>query len=854
MPGIPEHVGPYSIGEVLGEGAMGVVFLAEQREPVRRTVALKLLKRTTDSRQVLAGFEAERQALAVMDHPSIVKVFDAGVSEDQRPYVVMERVDGVPITEYCDEERLTIRERALLFEEVCRAIQHAHQKGVVHRDLKPSHILVSRLGERALPRIIDFGIAKAMGGVAFDGAPEDYEREVIGTPAYMSPEQIGASSDIDTRSDIYSLGIILYQLLVGTLPYEPDRRQGFAAVAAQLLREPPTLRSRLSSLSDTQDSVATLRRTTPPRLRRALRSDLEWIVARAIEKERSHRYQTADALAADLARYQADEPVQARRTSATYRFRKFVHRHKLGVSFAGAAAMGIVAFSVGTAIQAARVAQARDEAEGLIDFMLNDLRDKLEPLGRLDILVDVGERAVEYFRGIPAEDHTDPELSSRSQALTQLGRVLIDQGHVDEARQALDEALTLAAELSHRHPENDEWLMGLGYAEFAVGQMYWRQREPDSALVHFRAYQAIAQELARRDPSNVEYVLEVGYSHTNLGGVLRDLGNLEGALEQMRAALEVKERIAAAHPEIPARRYDVAQGHNALGVILRDLGRLPEARGHFEHEVAIKDSLVRADPDNAPYRFRLASGLHFLADALHDTGDVGGAAERLAAARVQLEALTREDPTNLRWLRNLAVAEHREGHVRLELGEVGRARSLGSAALARQEDLVQRDPDQPEWRADLGNLHRQYAQALLASGRLTEAWGHAQEAVTIDSALMTGRDGEGRDVIALGKDEILLGEIQLAQGSPEEARVWYTSAIGRLKPMVGQSADDELLVALARGLARSGRQDEAIELATRLEARGYDMPELTAIRALSGDDAGSGQEVRDFDRGAGNGQ
>jgi tetratricopeptide (TPR) repeat protein len=838
MAQLPQRVGPYSIVDVLGEGAMGIVYLAQQTEPVRRTVALKLVKKTMDSRQVLAHYEAERQALAVMEHPSIVKVFDAGVTEDNHPYVVMERADGLPITQYCDEKRLTVRERVILFGEVCQAIQHAHQKGVVHRDLKPSHILVAQIGARSLPRIIDFGIAKELTSDEFDGVPPHYEREVVGTPAYMSPEQIDGSTDIDTRSDVYSLGIILYQLLVGTLPYEPDRRQGWAAFAAKLTKDPPTLRQRLSSLSDTQDTVANLRRTTPPALRRALRTDLDWIVARAIMRDRSQRYHTADALAADLSRYLADEPVLARHTSAAYRTRKFVHRHKLGVTFAGAAAMGIVAFSVGTAIQAARVAHARDEAEGLIDFMLNDLRDKLEPLGRLDILVDVGERSVRYFAGIPADQQTDPELSSRSQALVQLGRVFLDQGQVDEARRALYEAHRLAAELSRRHPENNEWLMGLGLAEFGLGQLHWRQGEPDSALVHFLAYRDVAEELARRDSSNLEYQLEVGYSHTNLGGVLRDQGDLEGALTEMKAALEVKERVAAAEPDRPQRRYDVAQGHNALGVILLDLGRPGEARDHFEAEVAIKDSLVREDPDNAPYRFRLASGLHFLANALHSTGDVRGAAERLTAARVQLEALTRRDTSNLRWMRNLAVAEFREGHFRLELGEGVRARSLTGSALARLEGLVARDPDQAGWRADLAEAHRERARALLAGGSVAEAWRNAQDAAAIDSALAAERERDPGEVTALAQDELALGEILLARGLPEEARAQERTAVDRLQPLVNRSTDEDLLLAMARGLARLGRSDEAIELVSRLEARGYAMPELKAIRELVGDTAG----------------
>ena len=256
MDGGGARIGPYRIIDSLGEGGMGVVYLAEQSEPVRRRVALKILKAGVHSAEVLERFRAERQALAVMDHPGIAKVFDAGVTEDGSPYFAMELVDGSPLTDYCDDRRLSVAQRVRLFVDACRAVQHAHQKGVIHRDLKPSNILVTDVDGLPLPRIIDFGIAKAIQPPEFDGGRLTRDDQVMGTPAYMSPEQIDGSADVDTRTDIYALGIVLYQLITGALPYDSGAYRGWAAVAAQLHREPPSPAKRIEQLADTQETVS----------------------------------------------------------------------------------------------------------------------------------------------------------------------------------------------------------------------------------------------------------------------------------------------------------------------------------------------------------------------------------------------------------------------------------------------------------------------------------------------------------------------------------------------------------------------------------------------------------------------
>jgi serine/threonine protein kinase/tetratricopeptide (TPR) repeat protein len=325
-------IGPYKLLEQIGEGGFGVVFLAEQTVPVRRKVALKVLKPGMDTRQVIARFEAERQALAIMDHPHIAKVFDGGVTPSGRPFFVLELVKGVPVTEFCDQNHLSPRQRLELFLHVCHAVQHAHQKGIIHRDLKPSNVLVALHDGVPAVKVIDFGVAKALGQELTDKTLFTGLAQMIGTPLYMSPEQAGQSGlDIDTRSDIYSLGVLLYELLTGTTPFTKERfKQAAYDEIRRIIREedPPKPSTRLSESKDSLPSISALRHTEPARLTRLVRGELDWIVMRALEKDRNRRYDTANGFALDVQRYLADEPVLACPPSVGYRFRKFARRNK----------------------------------------------------------------------------------------------------------------------------------------------------------------------------------------------------------------------------------------------------------------------------------------------------------------------------------------------------------------------------------------------------------------------------------------------------------------------------------------------------------------------------------------------
>ena len=361
------QIAHYKLLQEIGEGGFGVVWMAEQLAPIRRRVALKIIKLGMDTREVIARFEAERQALALMDHPNIARVFDAGATEAGRPYFAMELVRGIAITRYCDDNRLSAEARMRLFISVCHAVQHAHQKGVIHRDLKPSNILVTLHDGAPVPKVIDFGIAKATSAHLTDKTLFTQFHAFIGTPAYTSPEQMEMSGlDIDTRSDIYSLGVLLYELLTGRPPFDPDAlaKSGLEAMRRTIREtDPPRPSARLVTLSQAdRTSTAQQRGTDAAKLLLLLRGDLDWVVMRSLEKDRTRRYDTAAALAADVQRHLANETVAARPPSSAYRLQKFIRRHKAGVIAVAAVAISLVAGLITSSILLVRERSAHTRA------------------------------------------------------------------------------------------------------------------------------------------------------------------------------------------------------------------------------------------------------------------------------------------------------------------------------------------------------------------------------------------------------------------------------------------------------------------------------------------------------------
>jgi len=420
-------IGPYKLLEQIGEGGFGVVFMAEQTAPVRRRVALKVIKPGMDSRQVIARFEAERQALALMDHPNIARVFDAGATATGRPYFVMELVRGVPITDHCDARHLTPRERLELFVTVCHAVQHAHQKGIIHRDLKPSNVLVTLHDDRPVAKVIDFGIAKATGEPLTDKTVFTAFAQMIGTPLYMSPEQASMGGlDIDTRSDIYSLGVLLYELLTGTTPFEKSRlhEAAFEEIRRIIREEEPVRPSTRVSTSETLPTVAANRGTEPAKLTRLIRGDLDWIVMKALEKDRSRRYETANGLAIDVQRYLADEAVSACPPSAAYRLKKLVRRHRVPLAAAGLAGALLLAVAGSAGWMARDRAARRARTAEAVAVLLDQCEDALraEAADRAAIALEAAERraadgGAEEFQGRLAASRADLALLQELDAI-----------------------------------------------------------------------------------------------------------------------------------------------------------------------------------------------------------------------------------------------------------------------------------------------------------------------------------------------------------------------------------------------------------------------------------------------------
>ena len=385
------RVGPYRLMEQIGEGGFGLVFVAEQQKPVRRKVALKIIKPGMDTREVVARFEAERQALALMDHPNIAKVLDAGTTDSGRPFFVMELIRGVPIVDYCDNHQLTTEQRLQLFVDVCRAVQHAHSKGVIHRDLKPSNVLVSPHDGVPVVKVIDFGIAKAIGQQLTDKTIYTRLTQMIGTPLYMSPEQAEINAlDVDTRSDVYSLGVLLYEMLTGATPF--DRERFFQAAHEEIKRiireeDPPSPSKRISTLGETIATVSKQRKTNASHLTATLRGELDWIVMCCLEKERSRRYQTVAELAADINRYLNTEPVQVVPPNQVYRLRKTVRRHRVAIAIAVGYVMlsligtGTSLWQYGNAKQQATLAESRaaqlTKSNNTLKETLKNLNDAL---------------------------------------------------------------------------------------------------------------------------------------------------------------------------------------------------------------------------------------------------------------------------------------------------------------------------------------------------------------------------------------------------------------------------------------------------------------------------------------------
>jgi len=608
---IPDYIGPYRIISRLGSGGFGVVYHAEQLQPVQREVAVKVIRPGIGGDEIARRFDAEKQTLALMHHPNVAAVLDAGTTEDGLPYFVMELVRGEELTKYCDARSMGVRQRVELFMMVCLAVHHAHQKAIIHRDLKPSTIIVTEVDGRAVPKVIDFGIAKALNkSTPGDFRDQTIDGAIMGTVHYMSPEQAGADADIDTRSDIYALGVILFELIVGETPLSRipmgnigiDRslrevREGPSLVPSAALRADPPKTER----------IAETRATTCSRLIEEVKGELDWIVLKAMEKDRDRRYDSAVAFGEDLRRFVAKEPVLCGPPSRWYTVKKLIQRNKF-VCLSSAAMMILLLASSMVVTWLWRIAdsdreiaqQSKLSVERLVNSMLYNLGSKLESIGKRDLLKEATQQAKEYYF---INSSSNPEDQRNAAAMwSNLGDVQLAAGESSEARKSYSEAVAIHEQLaqSEQAGPRAQRDLSVGYARLSDIAL------ADSERVLARGYMervvAIRERLASAasDDNEAQRDLSIGYAR--LGDLEQNQGDGRAAREFWRKAIAVLEAIALREPDSVKARHDLSIAYRRMGHLAQDYGDGPAARVFFGRARDCLEMVLSRSPSDSHAR------------------------------------------------------------------------------------------------------------------------------------------------------------------------------------------------------------------------------------------------------------
>jgi eukaryotic-like serine/threonine-protein kinase len=626
-------IGPYRLAQKVGEGGMGEVWQAEQTQPLRRKVAVKIIKQGMDTKAVIARFEQERQALALMDHPNVARVFDAGTTPEGRPYFVMEYVHGLPITEHCDRHRLTTSERLALFEQVCDGVQHAHQKAILHRDLKPSNVLVMLQGDKATAKIIDFGVAKATAQRLTEASLFTELGVLVGTPEYMSPEQADLTSqDVDTRTDVYSLGVMLYELLVGALPFESgDLRKGGLENIRQMIREvePAKPSQRLSKLENARSTEsARRRRVDVTSLRRLLSGDLDWITMKAMEKDRVRRYGSPADLSADIGRYLRHEPVMAGPPSAAYRARKFVRRHRLGVTAATLGVLVPIAFALAMAAEARRTAREAQSKARVAEFLqeLFKVSNPSEARGNSITARELLDRSAEKIRGSLTDD---PRV--RADLMQVMGTVYMNLGLYPQAEPLLQEGLEARRRLlGAEDPETLAAAQAMGLLLDLSGRL------KEAEALNRQVLEARTRALGPDHPDTLKS--------------MNALANSYGRQERFEEAEKLHRQVLAARQRVLGPDHpDTLPTMLGLASACADLGRLVEAESLARQALEISRRTLGADhPTTLQAMVSVANavtqqGRHKEAETLYRTG-----------LEISRRVNGPDHPDTLRWTNNLA--------------------------------------------------------------------------------------------------------------------------------------------------------------------------------------------------------
>ena len=749
-------IGPFKLLQKIGEGGMGAVFMAEQEKPVRRKVALKLIKPGMDTGQVIARFEAERQALAIMDHPNIARVLDVGTTEPNpkseiqnpkneagptpvasdlefrasdfefpasdfefrasdfsqgRPYFVMELVKGVPITEYCDRNHLTPNERLELFIPVCQAIQHAHQKGIIHRDIKPSNVLVTLHDGTPTPKVIDFGVAKAIDQRLTERTMFTEFGQVIGTLEYMSPEQAEMGAlDIDTRSDIYSLGVMLYELLTGSTPLERTklRQATYAEILKRIREEEPTKPStRLSDSKDALPSISAQRKMEPARLTKLVRGDLDWIVMKCLEKDRTRRYETANGFAKDIRRYLDGDAVEASPPSATYKLRKFARKHRTALATVSAFAMLLVsatAISLALALWANRERTRAENREKLAIEAVKRFRDAVvnEPaLKNTDALEDLRKRLLkeplDFFRALrdrlQVDRDTRPESLARlANACLELGQLTGEIGDKQDAVTAYKESLAILQQLADSNPTITSFQESLAAYHLNVGPLLTVTGNRAEAMKGYERALAIFQKLADANPTVTTYQHGLAGCQHSIANLLFESGKPAEALLAFERALVIQQKLARSNPTDTDLQDNLARRHHNIGHLLSTTGKPAEAMSAYERALVIQQKLADANPTLTSFQRSLAYSFHSIGVLLSDTGKAAEAMKAYERALDIQQKLADSHPTVTDFQDNLARTHHSIGNVPSDTGNHGRGAEVVREGAAYPAEAGRLEP------------------------------------------------------------------------------------------------------------------------------------------------------------------
>jgi serine/threonine protein kinase/tetratricopeptide (TPR) repeat protein len=756
------RVGAYAIIRELGRGGMGAVYLAQRADGAfEKQVAIKVLKRGTDTDEVLRRFQSEREILARLNHPNIARLLDAGTTDDGLPYFLMDYVDGKPITTYANEHRLSLTERLNLFRVVCSAVSYAHQNLIIHRDLKPSNVLVTNEGE---VKLLDFGIAKLVQQVESEHPSVTVTMLRVMTPEYASPEQV-KGEPVTTVSDVYSLGVFLYELLTGERPYKFTRRTPDVitkAICEQEPERPSTAVARGDGSSELQlrtDSRAGLPSS------KLLRGDLDNIVLKALRKEPERRYRSVDQFSGDIGRHLEGLPVQARKDTTAYRASKFIQRHKVGVAAAGLVALALVGGSITTAWQAHQtrlektLAEQRfEEVRKLAHSVLFDYHDAIAALpGSTAVRQRLVKDALEYLDHLSKQVSGDVALlrelaaAYEKVAMVQGGATVSSRGtalsasnlgDTKGARENLAKALAIRERLSALQPKNKDALRDLAYCYERIGVLYVTNGPPEKAVENLRKAAPRLEALLAADPANedLQYNLVDNYEGMAkaLGNpILPNLGDTQGALDYLAKAQPIIEKLVADHPENLAYQLYLAAHHNAYGWVLGSAsGKLAEALEHAQKALAMFRKVAEADPGNTLYRNQLVQQLSATGRIMLNMGDKGSAAEVFKQGLSICESLLLADPRDAYNRKSVALAHRNVAEALGGLGDYAGALDHFQKAQQMFGELVKEDPANADSQSKWAYVCLALSQVQAQTGDLSSAVKSALQGIKIDEALL----------------------------------------------------------------------------------------------------------------------